>query len=94
MCATMAFMRVFEARFEGGLLRPSRPLALRPGGRVHLIVVREPDPQRWDIARLAQSHSADEAVLTEQGLEDWAASLDPQVGPANENPGFNRRRNC
>ena len=71
-------MRVVEARFESGLLRPSRPLALRPGERVHLIVVRQPDPQRWDMARLAKGHSADEAVLTEQGLEDWAASIDQE----------------
>jgi predicted DNA-binding antitoxin AbrB/MazE fold protein len=80
MCATMTLMRVVEARFESGLLRPSRPLALRPGERVHLIVVRQPDPQRWDMARLAKSHSADEAVLTEQGLEDWAASLEREDG--------------
>ena len=72
----MTLMRVVEARFESGLLRPSRPLALRPGERVHLIVVRQPDPQRWDMARLANAPSADEAVLTEQGLEDWAASLE------------------
>ena len=80
MCATMTLMRVVEARFESGLLRPSRPLALRPGERVHLIVVRQPDPQRWDMARLAKSHWADEAVLTEQGLEDWAASLEREDG--------------
>jgi predicted DNA-binding antitoxin AbrB/MazE fold protein len=74
----MTFMQVVEARFESRLLKPTRPLALRPGERVHLIVVRQPDPQRWDMARLAKSHSADEAVLTEQGLEDWAASLDQE----------------
>jgi predicted DNA-binding antitoxin AbrB/MazE fold protein len=73
-------MRVVEAWFESGLLRPSRPLALRPGERVHLIVVRQPDPQRWDMARLAKASSADEAVLTEQGLEDWAASLEREDG--------------
>jgi predicted DNA-binding antitoxin AbrB/MazE fold protein len=80
MCATMTLMRVVEARLESGLLRPSRPLALRPGERVHLIVVRQPDPQRWDMARLAKSHSADEAVLAEQGLEAWAASLEREDG--------------
>jgi predicted DNA-binding antitoxin AbrB/MazE fold protein len=80
MCATMTLMRVVEARFESGLLRPSRPLALRPGERVHLIVVRQPDPQRWDMARLAKSRSADEVVLTEQGLDDWAASLEQEDG--------------
>lgn len=54
----MTLMRVVEARFESGLLRPTRPLALRPGERVHLIVVRQPDPQRWDLARLAKSHAS------------------------------------
>jgi len=72
----MTLMRMVEARFERGILRPTRPLALRPGERLHLIVLRQPDPQRWDMARLAKSLPADEAVLTEQGLEDRAASLD------------------
>ena len=76
----MTLMRVVEARFESGLLGPSRPLALRPGERVHLIVVRQPDPQRWDMARLAKSPPADEAVLTEQCLEHWAASLEREDG--------------
>jgi predicted DNA-binding antitoxin AbrB/MazE fold protein len=69
-------MRVVEAQYEKGMLRPSTPLALRPGERVHLIVLRKPDPSRWDLARLAKSSASDEAALTEQGLEDWAARLD------------------
>lgn len=70
--------RIVEAEYEKGVLKPSTPLALRPGERVHLIVMRQPDPKRWDLSRLAQSSAADEAVLTEQGLEGWAANLDEE----------------
>jgi predicted DNA-binding antitoxin AbrB/MazE fold protein len=70
--------RIVEAEYEKGMLKPSRPLALRPGERVHLIVMRPPDPKRWDLSRLAQSPAADEAVLAEQGLERWAADLDEE----------------
>ncbi len=66
---------VVEAEYEKGILKPIRPLALRPGERVHLIVMRQPDPKRWDLSRLAQNSTADEAALTEQGLEGWAANL-------------------
>jgi predicted DNA-binding antitoxin AbrB/MazE fold protein len=78
MCGTIALMRFIEAQFESGLLRPSTPLALRPGERVRLIIVRHPDPKRWDMARLAKTYPADESVLTEQGLGNWAADLDEE----------------
>lgn len=74
----MALMRLVEAQYESGLLRPMRPLALRPGERVRLIVARQPDPKRWDTARLAKTCSADESALTEQGLENWSANLDEE----------------
>jgi predicted DNA-binding antitoxin AbrB/MazE fold protein len=70
--------RVVEAEYEKGILKPSTPLALRPGERVQLIVMRQPDPKRWDLSRLAQKPAADEAGLTEQGLEGWAANLDEE----------------
>jgi predicted DNA-binding antitoxin AbrB/MazE fold protein len=70
--------RVVEAEYEKGMLKPSTPLALRPGERVHLIVMRQPDPKRWDLSRLARGLVADEAALTEQGLEGWAANLDEE----------------
>jgi predicted DNA-binding antitoxin AbrB/MazE fold protein len=70
--------RVVEAEYEKGMLKPSTPLTLRPGERVHLIVMRQPDPKRWDLSRLAESPAADEAVLAEQGLEGWAANLDAE----------------
>jgi len=68
----MEWMRHVEARYEEGLLRPTEPLALRPGGRVHLIVIRRPDPHRWNLGRLARSAGGEDLALVEQGLADWA----------------------
>lgn len=68
-------MVVIEAEFENGVLRPMRRLSLRPGERVGIVVVRRPDPSRWDIGRLSE-RSADEAGLAEAGLADWGEALD------------------
>ncbi|MBI4476508.1 MAG: antitoxin family protein, partial [Acidobacteria bacterium] len=46
-------MRPVDALYENGLFRPVSPLPLRSGERVALIVVRRPDPTRWDFSRLA-----------------------------------------
>jgi len=70
-------MRPIEARYENGVLRPAKPLPLRVGERVALIVVRRPDASRWDLARLAAGSSEDED-LSETGLDDWAAELDAE----------------
>src|SRR5262249_46808789 len=70
-----AVMRLIEARFEEGLLKPETPLALQPGERVALIVVRHPDPRRWNLEALARGGDEDRA-LAEQGLSDWVDSLD------------------
>ena len=72
-------MEVIEAEFENGVLRPMRRLSLRPGERVGIVVVRKPDPNRWDIVRLSK-RSADEEALSETGLADWAKSLDHEDG--------------
>ena len=69
-------MRVIEARYEEGLLKPETPLALTPGKRVALIVVRHPDPRRWDLGRLAKNGARDDRLLAEQGLAEWADALD------------------
>ncbi len=68
-------MRPVEALYEDGLLRPAKPLNLRPGERVAVIVVRRPDPGRWDMDRLTLL-SADDEGLTTAGLDDWAAALE------------------
>jgi predicted DNA-binding antitoxin AbrB/MazE fold protein len=67
-------VRPLEALYENGILRPAQPLNRRPGERVGLIVVRQPDRARWDTTRLAsQSEDTD---LASTGLDDWAAALD------------------
>jgi predicted DNA-binding antitoxin AbrB/MazE fold protein len=68
-------MRPVEARYEEGVLKPAEPLPLRSGERVGVIVLRLPDPNRWDLARLART-PPDEEELTTSGLADWAANLD------------------
>ncbi len=40
-------VRPVEALYENGVLRPAKPLNLKPGERVGLIVVRHPDGARW-----------------------------------------------
>ena len=73
-------MRVIEARYDQGLLKPREPLALRAGETVGLIVVRLPDPKRWNLERLRKSSTAEDTALAEQGLGDWAAGLDQEDG--------------
>ena len=69
-------MEIIEAEFENGVLRPMRRLSLRPGERVGIVVVRRPDPARWDLDRLSKAATGDAKALAEEGLGDWAATLD------------------
>jgi predicted DNA-binding antitoxin AbrB/MazE fold protein len=69
-------MRLIEALYEEGLLRPETPLPLVSGERVALIVVRHPDPKRWNLERLAKSGEGEDRALAEQGLAEWADALD------------------
>ena len=69
-------VRVVEAQYENGVLRPAERLGLRPGEQVSLIVMRRPDPSRWDYARLAKTMNEEDLALAEQGLAEWAAELD------------------
>ncbi|HEY1336214.1 MAG TPA: antitoxin family protein [Bryobacteraceae bacterium] len=69
-------VRVVEAQYDDGVLRPAERLSLRPGERMNLIVVRGPDPGRWDLAKLAKTTKEDAIALAEQGLAQWAADLD------------------
>lgn len=69
-------MRWIEARYEEGLLKPERPLALRPGEHVTLVVIRHPDPKRWNLDRLVSSGGREDRALAEQGLAEWVDALD------------------
>jgi predicted DNA-binding antitoxin AbrB/MazE fold protein len=70
-------MRPVEARYEEGVLKPAEPLPLRSGERVGVVVIRLPDPKRWDLARLAQA-SVEDRDLSSAGLADWASRLDQE----------------
>ncbi len=72
-------MKLIEACYERGLLRPIKPLPLRPGERVDLIVVRRCDPGRWNLDRIAKTMTTEDLDLAEQGLTDWSAS-EPDTG--------------
>ena len=69
-------VRVIEAQYDGSVLRPVEHLGLRPGERLKLIVVRNPDPSRWDLAKLAKTASGEDLALAELGLAEWADELD------------------
>ena len=73
---SIMIVRLVEAQYENGVLRPVEHLGLRPGELVKLMVIRRPDPRRWDLARLATTPNQEDLSLSEQGLADWADSLD------------------
>ena len=37
---------------------------------------RHPNPNRWDLDRLAKSGKREDRALAEQGLAEWADALD------------------
>jgi predicted DNA-binding antitoxin AbrB/MazE fold protein len=75
---TVCRMELIEAEFSDGVLRPMHTLALRPGERVGIVVVRRPDPLRWDLARLSKVTSEEDS-LSEAGLADWETSLGSEL---------------
>jgi predicted DNA-binding antitoxin AbrB/MazE fold protein len=68
-------MKLVEARYEKGSLKPTKPLALRPGELVDLIVVRRPDPDRWNLDRFRKATSDEDLELAERGLS-WDATFE------------------
>jgi len=68
-------MAGIAARFDNGVLRPLRPLALRQGERVEVIVIRRGDPARWDLDRLGAAPDED-LQLAEAGLDVWSEALE------------------
>jgi predicted DNA-binding antitoxin AbrB/MazE fold protein len=76
--AIIRAMRTVEALYEDGLLKPQTPLPLRPGERVGVVVLRQPDPNRWDLDRLARVGREEDVALAEQGLAQWSEILDTE----------------
>ena len=74
-------MRTFEVLYEDGVLKPEQPLPFSPGQKLNVTVVGQPDPKRWDLARLAEPPSNDEKYLTETGLKEWVGMLDEEDCP-------------
>lgn len=72
-------MRPVRARYENGALLPAKPLPLRAGDNVALIFVRESDPSRWLLDRLA-AHPGEDVALAEAGLAEWGDALDREDG--------------
>lgn len=64
-------MRSVEARYEHGTLELAQPLPLTPGERVRVIVLRQPDPRRWNWAELSAVDTSEDLALAEAGLSDW-----------------------
>jgi len=71
-------MRPIEALYENGLLKPKTRLPLRPGEKVGVIVLRRPDPKRWDLERLAKGSPEEDLALSEQGLAQWGDAVDTE----------------
>jgi predicted DNA-binding antitoxin AbrB/MazE fold protein len=68
-------MRPVRARYENGALRPAKPLPLKQGEDVSILIVRQPDNARWNIDELA-AHPEEDLSLAEAGLADWADALE------------------
>jgi hypothetical protein len=77
----LVVMEPVDAKYDSGVLTLARPLALRPGEWVSLIVLRRPDSRRWDLDRLSNSGSAEDADLAEQGLDVWVDALEDEDRP-------------
>ncbi len=73
-------MRPIEADYEDGVLRPTKPLLLRQGERVAVVVLRRPDPSRWDLKRLASTGVAEDGALAAEGVDAWVDELEREDG--------------
>ena len=71
-------MKLIEASYEKGLLRPAKPLPLGEGECVRVIILRRANPSRWNLARIAAVTGEEDAELAEAGLDQWAAALDSE----------------
>jgi predicted DNA-binding antitoxin AbrB/MazE fold protein len=74
----MTMMKLIDASYEGGVLRPAEPLHLRAGEHVRIIVVPAGDASRWELERFGSLNTSDDAALAEAGLAAWADELDAE----------------
>ncbi len=68
-------MKPIEAEYSDGVLKPSQRLDLRQGEHVSVIVLRHPDPARWDLNRLANTGEEEDLALADQGIDEWCEML-------------------
>ena len=68
-------MRLIDASYEDGSLKLDKPLPLRAGERVAVVVVRKPDPSRWDLARLAATGREDLALAASRAFQRFCILL-------------------
>ena len=68
-------MRQVRARYENGALHPAKPLPLKQGEDVSIVVLRRAEGSRWNVEKLA-AHPEEDQSLAEAGLADWADALD------------------
>jgi predicted DNA-binding antitoxin AbrB/MazE fold protein len=69
-----------EARYEQGTLKLAQPLPLTPGEEVRVIIVRKPDPERWNLEKLRSTTASEDLELAAAGLGDWERGLDGDEG--------------
>ena len=69
-------MGPIEALYEDGLLKPAVRLPLRAGEQVRVIVLRQPDPKRWNLERLSKLGKEEDLALSREGLAQWCEELD------------------
>lgn len=73
-------MRPVEARYYNGFLKPAQPRKRRQPEKVAVVLIRHPDPARWDVERLAVGRAEDEA-LASANLDAWVDALDADDCP-------------
>jgi predicted DNA-binding antitoxin AbrB/MazE fold protein len=76
----MKSVRAIEADYEDGVLRPTKLLLLRQGERLAVVLLRRPDPSRWDLKRLASNGAAEDGAIAAEGIDAWADELEHEDG--------------
>lgn len=51
-------------------------LPLRAGEQVRVIVLRPPDPKRWNLERFSKLGKEEDLALSQEGIAQWCEELD------------------